>query len=225
MGNIKNFTCKNKLISKFVRSFEFRTYIFSACSFIVGIGLVTFYVVIYVITKSLWCGAMAFYHILLVVLRGYILSGKNKKRAKCATECQRIELKHYRFCGIAFITLTLCLFAMITHIVRGNKVFSYDMFVTYTIACFTLYQIIIAIINYVKARKDDSYIVRALRSINLTTALVSLISLQAITLDTFSRNINIPIVNTITGIAVCCLIVINGVYMIVRASKKLKSCI
>ena len=217
---------KNKTADLLVFNYDFRTIVFSALSFVGGIGLAIFNIAIYAITESLWCGAMAFYHILLVILRGYVLFAhyKAKKKAiKSAEEQTLLEIKRYRFCGIVFISLTLCLVAMIAHIVRGDKVFDYDMYVTYTVAGFTLFQIVVAIVNYIKVQRNDSYTVRSLRCINLTTALVSFISLQAIALDTFSKNVDVPLGNVITGFVICGLIVASGVYMIVHSTIKIKT--
>ena len=217
---------KNKTANLLVFNYDFRTIVFSALSFVGGIGLAVFNIAIYAITESLWCGAMAFYHILLVILRGYVLFAhyKAKKKAiKSAEEQTLLEIKRYRFCGIVFISLTLCLVAMIAHIVRGDKVFDYDMYVTYTVAGFTLFQIVVAIVNYIKVQRNDSYTVRSLRCINLTTALVSFISLQAIALDTFSKNVDVPLGNVVTGFVICGLIVASGVYMIVHSTIKIKT--
>ena len=217
---------KNKTADLLVFNYDFRTIVFSALSFVGGIGLAVFNIAIYAITESLWCGAMAFYHILLVILRGYVLFAhyKAKKKAiKSAEEQTLLEIKRYRFCGIVFISLTLCLVAMIAHIVRGDKVFDYDMYVTYTVAGFTLFQIVVAIVNYIKVQRNDSYTVRSLRCINLTTALVSFISLQAIALDTFSKNVDVPLGNVVTGFVICGLIVASGVYMIVHSTIKIKA--
>ena len=101
---------------------------------------------------------------------------------------------------------------MIIQIVRADKVFDYDMYVIYTITAFTIYQIVVAIINFIKSHKNDNYTIRSLRSINLATALASLISFQAIALDTFSHNTNIPAANAIKGFVVCGLVLVSGIY-------------
>ena len=214
---ILNLINKNKALEILVENYNVRTIVLSLLSVLVAIGLTVFNIVIYAITQSLWCGAMAFYHIMLIVLRGYVLVSYCKRTQNTVLPNEdRIlnSIKQYRNCGIVFIGLTLCLIAMIIQIVREDKVFDYDMYVIYTIAAYTMYQIIVAIINYIKSHKNDNYTTRSLRSINLTTALVSFISLQAIALDTFSHNTNIPAANAITGFIVCGLVLVSGIYMI-----------
>lgn len=223
LKRIRNLIHKNETAEMLVGNYNFRTIVFSVLSVLSAICLAVFNIVIYAITKSLWCGAMAFYHIMLVLLRGFVLLSHRKRTKNTALSDEDKLLgaiKQYRACGIVFISLTLCLIAMIIHIVREYKVFDYDMYVVYTIAGFTLFQIVVALVNYIKSHKNDSYTVRALRSINLTTALVSFISLQAIALDTFSHNVNIPVGNAITGSVVCGLVVASGIYMIVHSIMK-----
>lgn len=223
---IRNLIHKNETANMLVENYNFRTIVFSVLSVLIAIGLAVFNIVIYAITKSLWCGAMAFYHVMLVLLRGFVLLNHRKRTKNIALSDEDKLLgaiKQYRTCGIVFIALTMCLIAMIIHIVREDKVFNYDMYVVYTIAGFTLFQIVVALVNYIKSHKNDSYTVRALRSINLTTALVSFISLQAIALDTFSHNVNIPVGNAITGFVVCGLVVTSGVYMIVHSIIKINT--
>lgn len=216
---------KNEIADLLIESYDFRTVVFSAFSFIGNVAYAIFNIVVYGLTDSLWCGAMALYHIMLVVLRGYVLFAYYKGR-KTSTKSEEekilLEIKRYRFCGIVFISLTLCLSAMIMHIVRADKVFDYEIYVIYTVAGFTLYQIVISIVNYIKVQSSDSYAVRSLRCINLTTALVSLISLQAIALDTFSHHVNIPFGNALTGFIVCGLIVANGVSIIVKSTTMIR---
>lgn len=223
---IKGLIRKNKAANRLVTDYNFRTVIFSAISFVGGIGFAIFNIAVAAITHSLWCGAMACYHILLVILRGYILFSygriyrfpipKEKNEMLC-------EMKRYRFCGISFIALTFCLIALILFIVRGDKVFHYGMYAVYTVTGFTLFQISIAVANYVKAQKNDNYTVRALRCINLTSALVSFLSVQAISLDTFSTGVSVPFMNALTGFAICGLIVASGVYMIAHSTARIKA--
>ena len=226
MKRMHNLIHKNKAVEILVENYDVRTIAFSVVSIFVAIALAVFYIAVYAITQSLWCGAMAFYHITLVLLRGYVLLSHRKRIKNTAlSDEDRMPgaIRQYQNCGIVFIALTLCLIAMIIHIVREDKVFDYDMYVTYTIAAFTIFQIVVAILNYIKSHKNDNYTVRSLRSINLTTALVSSISLQAIALDTFSHNVNIPVANAITGFVVCGLVVAGGIYMIVHSLIKINA--
>ncbi|MBE6602064.1 MAG: hypothetical protein E7637_06130 [Ruminococcaceae bacterium] len=140
-----NLIHKNKAVEILVENYDIRTIVFSVLSVLAAIGLVVFNIIICAITQSLWCGAMAFYHIMLILLRGYVLVSyrKRTKNTVLSDEDRMLgAIKQYRNCGIVFIALTLCLIAMIIQIVRADKVFNYDMYVTYMIAAFTMFQIV-----------------------------------------------------------------------------------
>ena len=216
---------KNKIIDTVITSYNFRTVVFSAISFVGNIAYAVFNIFVAGFSHSLWCGALACYHTSLVFLRGYILINYYKSykiNRKDSVEQTLVEMKQYRLCGIIFLMLTLCLAAIVLLIVRAEKVFEYDLYMIYIIAGYTLFQIVVAIINYIKAHKNDNYMIRSLRCINLTAALVSFLSLQAIALDTFSTNVNIPLVNALTGFVVCGVIVANGVYIVVKSTTRIK---
>jgi len=140
-----NLIHKNKAVEILVENYDIRTIVFSVLSVLAAIGLVVFNIIICAITQSLWCGAMACYHIMLILLRGYVLVSyrKRTKNTVLSDEDRMLgAIKQYRNCGIVFIALTLCLIAMIIQIVRADKVFNYDMYVTYMIAAFTMFQIV-----------------------------------------------------------------------------------
>lgn len=216
---------KNETVNRLVENYDFRTVIFSTLSLATGIGFAIFNIAMVAITNSLWCGAMACYHILLSVLRGKILHRyyRTHKLHIQHTNETLLDLKQYRLCGIVFIFLTFCLAALIIFIVRGDKVFTYRMYVVYTASGYAIFQISVAAANYIRAQKSDDYSVRALRCINLVSALVSFISVQAVTLDTFSTGLNIHMANAITGFVISGLIIASGVYMIVHSERRIKA--
>lgn len=216
---------KNETVNRMLENYDFRTVAFSLLSLTIGMVFAVFNIIMVAVTDSLWCGAMACYHILLSVLRGKILRRyyRTHKLHIQRTDEILLDLKQYRFCGIVFISLTFCLAALIIFIVRGDKVFTYQMYVVYTVSGYAIFQMSIAVANYIRAQKSDDYTVRALRCINLVSALVSFISVQAVTLDTFSTGLNIHMANAITGFVISVLIIASGVYMIVHSERKIKA--
>lgn len=71
--------------------------------------------------------------------------------------------------------------AMITPIlvmVNGGRNYSYGLFIAIALATYTTYRIITAIRNFVKTRKSDNILTAELRLINLTDALLAILTLQ-----------------------------------------------
>ena len=80
-----------------------------------------------------------------------------------------------------------------------------------------------AIINLIKAKRFKDYSVQAVRNINLTSAMVSILALQTALLHAFGgENISVSLYNTLTGSVVSLLTLSLGIYMVTNASLKLK---
>lgn len=220
---IKNLLQQNKLTNKMMTNYGFRTIIFSSGSLAVGIAYAAYNLFVAVVYRSLWFGALACYYVMLDIIRGGVLLNRYKlKKKNVEAEKPIYEVKRYLICGILLILMTAFLSAMIIHITRQNKTFDYSVTVIYMSAGYTFYRIGISIYNFIKSRKQHDFTVRDLRCINLATALVSFLSLQAAALTAFSKHLNQTAGNALTGGIVCALIVILGTFMIISAALKLK---
>jgi uncharacterized protein (DUF2062 family) len=91
-------------------------------------------------------------------------------------------------------------------------------------ALYAFYAMITAIINVVKFRKLGSPILSAAMIVNLTAAMVSMLSLETAMLSEFgSEDARLRLWMTgISGGVVCTVVLALAVYMLVRASKTLK---
>ena len=92
---------------------------------------------------------------------------------------------------------------------KNNKI------VMITIATYTFYKIIMAIINLVKTKKYKSFLLITIRNIALADAAVSIFSLQRSMLVSFEgmTSENIRIMNICTGIGVCLIVFTLGLIM------------
>ena len=92
-------------------------------------------------------------------------------------------------------------------------------------AIYAFYTTISAIVNLIKYRKQVSPVVSASKAINLTVAMISMLSLEVAMLAEFSAPENREfdkIMVSITGAVVCLLNGIMAIYMIVNAHYNLK---
>ena len=71
-----------------------------------------------------------------------------------------------------------------------------------------------------KARKTDDFGVRAIRSLNLADAMVSILALQTAMFAEFSPGGDNALFNAATGFGVCVLTAALGVFMIIVARKE-----
>ncbi len=84
------------------------------------------------------------------------------------------------------------------------------------------YKLTMSIINMVKARKEKSLLLITLRNIGYSDALVSLLSLQTALFAAFGQAEDefIPVMNALTGAAVCLMVLGLGIYMVHNAGEK-----
>lgn len=222
---IKAILLKNKYMRLLITNYEFRTVFFSVFSLLFGIAYAVLCFIVGTIRNSLWFFSLACYYLVLDAMRGIVLVKSYKHRkdfSKHAELYDKEKVKNCFICGILLLSITAALSAMIVHIVRKNVTYEYPNEIIYIIAGYTFLRIGISTYNFFKSRKQNDYDVKVLRCINLSTALVSFLSLQSAALTAFSKNVNQTVANAITGVVVCILIVAIGVYMIIDSLSESK---
>lgn len=180
-----------------------------------------FHLILGILYQSIWAYSLAGYYILLSTIRFFLL-GDTKKNFE---NDLLFQWKRYRFCGIALILMNLALAVIVFLIIRQNKGFSYHFIYTIGMAVFTFIITTIAIINVVRYRKYKQPIYSATKFVSLTSAFVSMLSLETAMLNAFgsANNGNIrQTIMSITGGIVCIFVLLLGVYMVFYSSKKIK---
>jgi hypothetical protein len=129
-----------------------------------------------------------------------------------------------RIIGIVFFFLVIILSCSLTLTLKFSLYKSHTTIIMISIAAYTFYKVIIAIINLVKARKSQDITLYTIRNINIAEALVSLLNLQMTMYQSFNteEENNILIMNIITSCVVGLLISFFGIRMIIVSVKHLK---
>lgn len=180
--------------------------------------IIKFYSGIYY--RSVWFISLSFYYLLLALMRSSLLNYVRSRKEDKTAECKR-----YRFCGIILLFMNQALGVVVAIAVKQNKGFEYSGLLIYAMALYAFYSIITAVINAVKFRKYGSLIVSAAKVINLTAALVSMLSLETAMIAQFGDNDSVfrQIMTSATGAGVCLIVLEMAVYMIRRSTKLLKN--
>lgn len=169
----------------------------------------------------LWNAALCGYYVLLAFVRGGVLFTGRKRQ----TDCPLARAKAYRRCGVSLFVLSVALGAAIVQMVLSQKAFTYPGWTIYAAAAYAFYKIIMAIVNIVRARRQDDMTVQAIRTVNLADAAVSILALQTAMLHTFyTAGVSVALFNAVTGSVVGALTVALGVYMTVRGSLCVRDC-
>ena len=169
---------------------------------------------------STWFAALSAYYALLCVMR--ILLITQVRRAPAGQDIPA-EFRRYRSCGIALLFMNQALVGIVIYIVKQNKGFFYPGILLYAMATYTFYITITAMINVVKYRKRGSPVLSAAKVINLTAALVSMLSLETAMLAQFGADEPAfrQIMTAASGGGVCVIVLGMAIFMIVRSTKEL----
>ncbi len=208
----------NKFTRRFL-DYDFRTVLFTVLSLIVTAGYAAFYVILGISFLSVWYGMLAWYYIMIVVMRAIVVFYHRKKYKlgeNAIEEKEKISrAKIYKNCGIIICFLALPLSIAILMMVAEKATFSHAGLMIYVSAAYTTYKVVMTIRHILKARKSTDMTVRTVRSINLADMFVSILALQTAMFHSFSPDIDWGVMNAITGAVVCLSTVLIGVFMIV----------
>lgn len=213
---------KNEHIKRYLNDLSFRTCVSLYASLTINVvyAIVRFFFGIFYL--SFWFGSIAVYYFCLAVMRFMLLRYAHRN---AFGKDQISEYKQYRICGVVLMVLNLALTGMVILVVVKNYSYSYPGTMIYAIGAYTFYNIITAIINVVKFRRQNSPALSSAKIINLASALVSMLALETAMLSQFGSSES-PLFRqamiSATGGFVCLIVLSTAVYMIIRATKNLK---
>ena len=164
---------------------------------------------------SWWFITFSIYYLLLCFIRVNLVKNINNR------DKEYHKLKHI---GIILLFLNVILMGIIILIIKQNRIVSYEGYLIYLVALYDFYLIISAIINVFKHRKNHNPIISASKCINLTVAMMEVVSLEVAMVYQFGNNdSNFKVIMTsCMGFAICLINSFMAIYMILRANKNLK---
>lgn len=208
---------KVKFLNNLLEDFGYRTVIFAGTSFVINVAYAIFQAVIAIMAKSIWLGALAVYYIVISIIRGWLVVSARKN-----TNEDQTKIKAYKKCGVMLLILNVALIPAIVLIVRSNHVFDYAGLMIYVMATYTFYKLTLSIFNLVKARRQNDHIIKSIKSLGFADSLVSIFALQTAMFAAFAEDANVAVFNALTGGVVSIVIIVIGIYMIVKGHAKLK---
>lgn len=214
---------ENKLAKRWFQDERLRVGVSLYGSFIWNTAYAVFQLGLGFYHSSPWFYSLALYYISLAVMRVFLAVHTTKHRAG---ERFYSELIKYRICGVVFLIMNLALTVMIFYMLYKDQTFNHHEITTIALAAYTFTSFTFAIINIIKYRKYGSPVYSASKAINLASACVSMITLEATMLTTFDDGsmdaLSKKLLLGFSGGAVSVFIVFMAIYMIVVSSKKIK---
>lgn len=173
--------------------------------------------------KSAWFYSLAAYYACLAAMRLSLV--RHTLRHKPGEKMHR-ELLRYRACGWVFLLMNLALSGMIFYMVRENRATRHHEITTIALAAYGFAALTAAIVNVIRYRKYHSPAISAAKAISLTSACVSMLSLENTMLQTFAGG-EMPaqtrrLFLTLSGGAISVFVVMTAIYMIVQSNQKIK---
>ena len=207
----------NPITSELLDSFGYRTMIGLCLSLGVSVAYGIFNGVIGIVNGSTWFGSLSAYYLLLTLIRSAVLI--NHRKSKGEGDRLRRE-KTYLISGMGMLLLNIALSVAIAQMIFDEKGFAYGEYMIYVSALYSFIKIGMSIYNFVKGQRQSDLIIESARNINLVDGAVSILALQTAMLYSFSsEEMNISLINTLTGSAVSILAYTVAFYMIVKGVK------
>ncbi len=172
---------------------------------------------------SVWFYAMAGYYALMSGMRLILL---NYTRNHAPGEDQRAEWAKYRLCGALLMQINLALAVFLIYFIWKIRIFRHHEITTISMAAYSFCALSLAIVNTIKYKRYQSPVYMAAKIISLTAASVSMLTLENAMLTAFGKTNDILFHRVILGAsgAVIMMMVMSvSVYMIVNASKHIRS--
>lgn len=219
---ILNIIKKNPLGERFFDDYTFRTVLTTLPTFLINVAYTVYNGVIGVMNQSAWFITMAVYYSLLGIMRYHAMNTERKTaHMKDQSLIRKKELSVIKTDGILLLLLNLALIGVVILTIMKDTAKRYPEIMVISIAAYTFYKIITAVINMIKVRKLQSPILITIRNIGVADALVSVLTLQMTMLASFQERstVNINQMNAIIGLGVCILISLLGASMIYYSYK------
>lgn len=177
-------------------------------------------------SSSRWQMVLAVYYLALCLSKALVLH--NTRATVRQTESHdraRKEWQSYRLCGLLLILLSVSLQGVALLIVREGLGFSYRGNLIYLVALSDFYFLVSSLIYLVRNRKKHLPAILSVKYLSFASSLISMLSLQTAMFAAFGANMAVEdqrLMNTMTGTAVCAILVLLGMAMVVKASRKLR---
>lgn len=211
---------ENKYTDMYLTDKDLRMRISMYRGLLITFVFATFKIILGFVYDSSWFFAMAGYNVILSLMR-FILVRQSQRKSQDEKKARIYALQTYRMCGWLMMVLNIAVSVIMFMVIVQKQTIEYNMIAAIGLAAFTFYCFTMAIINMVKYRERKNPIYAALKRVDMVKAIVSIFTLQVTMLTTFrgqGAEIDVGLMNTLTGVAVT--IAINTIAALMIAGVK-----
>ena len=211
---------ENKYIDCYLTDKDLRMQISMYRGLLISFAFATFKIILGFVYDSSWFFAMAGYNVILSFMR-FLIVLQSQKIGLSEEEERKQALLAYRWCGWLMLVLNIAVSVIMFMVIVQNQRIEYHMIACIGLAAFTFYCFTRAVINMIKYSRQKNPIYAAVKRMDMVKAIVSIFTLQVAMLTTFQGQggeVNIRLMNMLTGIAVTIAINTIGALMIAGAN-------
>lgn len=208
---------------RYRQDIAFRTHVSLYVSLGINLAYVGINLLSYALYRSMWFVILAVYYGILAVMR---FSLAHYVRRKGFGTDRRGELRRTVFCSAVLLTINFVLSGAVLMILYQNKGFTYHGFLIYGVAAYTFYITVHAIVGLIRYRKHSSPILRMSKTVSVTAALVSMLSLETAMLSAFGQDMapeNKWLFIALTGAGVSATVIVLSVLRIRQSLQEMKN--
>lgn len=165
----------SKTVHQWKADYVFQTIASSAVSAFISLAYIIYNGILGIFYSSVWNGSIGVYYFLLAIVRTILICSRQIEHS-CTSQSHRRRVNSATH--MLLILLNVSLIIPIASMIRGDRTYHPGIIPAITMATYTTYRITMAIIHYRKAKRNDSMLIRELRTINLIDTLVSVLTLQ-----------------------------------------------
>lgn len=211
----------NKYANTYLTDKDLRMRIAIYRGLLINVVFAAFKIIMGLIYQSAWLYAMAGYNLILSLMR-FIVVYRSQKKGLSEKEEHRRGLQSYHVCGWLVMLLNIAVSVIMYMVIVEKQTIQYHMIVTIGLAAFTFYCFIRAVVNMVKYRERTNPVYATIKRVDMVKAIVSIFTLQVAMLTSFSgqgAQIDVDLMNTLTGLAVTIAINTIGAMMLAGVKK------
>ena len=217
---IRQFRESNRLVRAWLKDTRLRTKVGLHAALLFNTAYAVFHLALGFYHASFWFHSLAAYHLLLAIVRFFLLQ-RTKKTALLSPEQ---ENRAFRTAGWFLLVINLFLALIIFFMVYWGRTFRHHEITTIAMSAYTFTALTLAVIGVVKHRKGTP-VLRSARAISLASACVSMLTLESTMLTTFGGGemslADKRLFLGLSGGAISLFIIGMAMYMIVVAQKNL----
>lgn len=215
-------TIRSQPVRRYRAEGGYRTQLGLRLGLAVNLCNAAFHMIMGIVARSLWSGALAGYYLLLTLLRAGLAVYVHRYGQDISLHREwRCSLA----CGIVLLLMNQALSVVVALVVHRGGGFSYPGIMVYVMAVYAFYAIIHAVWNIVRLRRQHGPVLKAVGMVSFVAALVSLLALETAMLAQFG-GLEDPafykVMTGITGGVVCALVLATAVWMIAEAAIALR---